>query len=88
LPIFFACPTMRTMAWHVQYREGGTDHLVKYPTPEEAIESACHLIDKGCNVYAMGMSTGLLSTSISRDEIARIYAFWARPKTPLDRTEN
>jgi hypothetical protein len=78
---------MRTMAWRVQYREGGTDHLVKYPTPEEAIESACRLIDRGCDVYGVGMSTGSLTTSISRDEIARIYAFWARPKTPLDRTE-
>jgi hypothetical protein len=44
---------MRTMTWHVQYREGGTDHLVRYPTPEEAIESACRLIDKGCDVYGM-----------------------------------
>jgi len=36
---------MRAMTWEVLYREGGTDHLVKYPTPEEAIESACRLID-------------------------------------------
>ena len=77
---------MTTMTWHVQYREGEIDHLVRYPTPEEAIESACGLIDKGCDVYGMG--TGSLTSSIGRDEIARIYAFWARPKTPFDRTEN
>jgi len=77
---------MRTMTWHVQYREGGTDHLVRYPTPEEAIESACRLIDEGCDVYGMG--TGSLSTSINRNEIARIHAFWARPNTPFVRTEN
>jgi len=74
------------MRWHVQYREGGTDHLVRYPNPEEAIESACRLIDEGCDVYGMG--TGSLINSIGRDEIARIYAFWARPKTPFVRTEN
>jgi len=73
------------MFWHVQYREGETDHLRRYPTPEAAIEDACRLIDEGCDVYGMG--TGLLSTSIGRDEIARIHAFWARPKTPFDRTE-
>ena len=76
---------MRTMSWHVQYREGGTDHLMRYPTPEEAIEAGCRLIDEGCDVYGMG--TGSLTTSISKDEIARMYAFWARTKTPFDRTE-
>jgi len=35
-----------------------------------------------------GMGTGSLSTSISRNEIARIHAFWARPNTPFVRTEN
>ena len=77
---------MRTVKWQVKYREGGTDHLVRYPTPEEAIESACCLIDKGCDVYGMG--TESFTASMGRDEIARIYAFWAKPKTPLDRTEN
>jgi hypothetical protein len=77
---------MRTMTWHDQYREGATDHFVRYPTPEEAIGSACRLIDKGCDVYDIG--TGSLTTSTSRDEITRIYAFWARPKTPFVRAEN
>ena len=76
---------MRTMPWHIQYREGGTDHFVSYPTPEEAVESACRLIDEGCDGYGLGAGS---LTSISRDEIARIYAFWARPKTPFGRTEN
>ena len=73
------------MTWHVQYLEGGPDRLVRYPTPEEAIEFACRLIDKGCYVYAMGKTT---HTFFSRDDIARIYAFWAIPKTPFVKTEN
>jgi hypothetical protein len=76
---------MGTMSWHVQYREAGTDRLVRYPTPEEAIEAACRRIDEGCEVYGLG--TGSLTTSISRDEIGCMYAFWARTKTPFGRTK-
>jgi hypothetical protein len=72
---------MKTMTWRVQYKEGEIDHLLRYPNPEKAIESACRLIDEGCDVYGIG--TGSPTTSISRDEIARIYAFWARPRTPF-----
>jgi hypothetical protein len=74
---------MRTMTWHVQYQQDGTDRLARYPTPEEAIESACRLIDEGCDVSRMG--TDEFANSIGRDEIARIYAFWARPRRPFDR---
>ncbi len=65
-------------AWHVQYRRDGIDHIVKCPSPEEAIETACHLIDDGFDVYGIG--TGPLTDSIGREEIARIYAFWMRAK--------
>jgi hypothetical protein len=69
------------MTWHVQYRLDAVDHVVRYPTPELAIEAACHLIDAGRDVYGIG--TGPLTDSIGRDEIARIYALWARAERPL-----
>ncbi len=64
------------MTWHVQYRDGSADHVVRYPTPELAIEAACRLIDAGHDVYGIG--TGPLSDSIGRHQIARIYDLWAR----------
>jgi len=69
------------MTWHVQYRQRTTDHIVRHPSPEEAIEAACRLIDDGCDVYGIG--TGALTDSIKRDQIARIYDQWVRAKTPL-----
>jgi hypothetical protein len=68
------------MDWHVQYRQGGTDRVVMHPSPESAIEAACHLIDDGRDVFGIG--TGPLTDSIGRTEIDRIYAFWARAKYP------
>jgi hypothetical protein len=68
------------MNWHVQYREDGADRLVRHPSPESAIEAACHLIDNGCVVFGIG--TGPLSDSIGKAQIDRIYAFWAKAKYP------
>src|ERR1039458_8157327 len=42
------------MEWYVQYRKDTVDHIVRHPTPEQAIEAACHLIDDGCDVYGIG----------------------------------
>ena len=67
--------------WHVQYRNDAAEHVVRYPSPETAIEAACLLIDDGCDVYGIG--TGPLTDSIGKDEIARIYAMWARAKQPF-----
>jgi hypothetical protein len=69
------------MTWHVQYHKGATDHIERHPSPERAIEAACRLIDEGCDVYGVG--TGPLTDSIDRDQIARIYAMWAREKFTL-----
>jgi electron transfer flavoprotein alpha/beta subunit len=66
------------MTWHVQYRLEGVDRIVRRPTPEQAIEEACHLMDGGHDVFAIG--TGPLTDSIGRDEIARIYALWIRAR--------
>ena len=74
------------MTWHVQYRKGGSDHIARAPTPEAAIERACHLIDEGSDVFGIG--TGPLTDSIARNEIARIYAIWAREKLPFGQIAN
>ena len=66
------------MAWHVQYQKHAADHISRHPSPELAIEAACRLIDDGYDVYGIG--TGPLTDSIARDQIARIYALWARGK--------
>lgn len=71
------------MVWHVQYRKDGTQHVVRHPTPEAAIEDACKLIDCGCDIFGIG--TGPLTDSIAKDEIAKIYCFWVREKHPFDR---
>jgi hypothetical protein len=69
------------MPWHVQYRKDATDHIERYPSPERAIEAACRLIDDGRDVYGVG--TGPLTDSIEKEQIARIYAMWARAKVPF-----
>jgi hypothetical protein len=69
------------MKWHVQYRKDATDHIERHPSPERAIESACLLIDDGCDVYGVG--TGPLSDSIDREQIAHLYAMWVRERFPL-----
>jgi predicted dinucleotide-utilizing enzyme len=42
------------MTWYVQFRRGTTDKLVEHPSPEAAIETACRLLDDGCDVYSIG----------------------------------
>jgi hypothetical protein len=74
------------MTWHVQYRKSGSDRIARAPTREAAIETACHLIDEGSDVFGIG--TGPLTDTIAGDEIARIYAIWAREKTPFGRVSN
>ena len=70
-----------TPDWHVQYRRGEADHIECFPTPEQAIEAACSLIDNGCDVHSIGFES--LDDSIAKDHIARIYALWvmARPNS-------
>jgi hypothetical protein len=74
-------PILGAMMWHVQYREDAVHHIVQHPSPEQAIEAACRLIDDGCCVYGIG--TGPLTDSIGTTEIAGIYALWARERHPL-----
>ena len=74
------------MTWHVQYRKEGSDHIARALTPEAAIETACHLIDAGSDVFGIG--TGPLTDTIAGKEIARIYAIWAREKSLFGRRSN
>jgi len=69
---------LHSMTWHVQYRQGTTDHIVRHPSPERAIEAACGLIDDGCDVFGIG--TGELTDSIGKETIARIYDMRVRAK--------
>ena len=69
------------MTWYVRYRQDTGDHTVWHPSPEAAIEATCRLIDDGPDVYGIG--TGSLTDSIDKNQIARIYAIWARAKYPF-----
>jgi hypothetical protein len=69
------------MTWHVQYRNQAGDHIAQHPGPELAIEAACRLMDDGWDVYGIG--TGPLTDSIDKEQIARIYAMWMRPRCPF-----
>ena len=46
------------------------------PTPEQAIEAACRLIDDGRDVFALGWSirADQPTVSIGKEQIARIHA--------------
>ncbi len=66
------------MMWFVQYNKSGTDHLVRMRTPEQAIKTACELLDDHCDVFGIG--TGPLTNSIGKDQIALIYNMWLRAR--------
>ena len=66
------------MTWFVQYKQVDSDHLVQTGTPEQAVETACRLLDDGCDVYGIG--TGPLTDSIGKEQITRIYEMWDRTK--------
>jgi hypothetical protein len=68
------------MTWHVQYCLNGVDTMVRFQTPEAAIEAACRLIDRGHEV--IGIGTGDSTDSISKVEVAKIYALWSRASPP------
>jgi hypothetical protein len=65
-------------AWHVRYRRGTEEHSVGFRTPEEATDAACHLLDYGEDVFAVGEDA--LADTIDREEIALIYARWVRAR--------
>jgi hypothetical protein len=68
----------------VRYRKDAVDHFDGHPSPEHAIEAACHLIDDGCDVY--GIDTGPLNVSIGQDMITRLHGLWTRDRTGFGRS--
>jgi hypothetical protein len=62
------------MTWHVQFRQDGTDPIVRLPSPDQAIEVAYRLLDDGWDAYCVG--TGPVTDSITKEQIARIYDQW------------
>ncbi len=60
-------------------------HVSRF-SKEAAIKTACLLIDEGCDVFGVG--TGPLTDTIAGNEIARIYAIWAREKRPFGQISN
>ena len=68
------------MPWFVRYKKSAADLIVRMQTPEQAIKTACRLLDDGSDVYAIGV--GPLTDSIERDQIDRIYEMWVRARPP------
>jgi hypothetical protein len=66
------------ISWHVHYRQGIQDHVVGFETPEAATEAACRMLDHGDDVSGIG--PGSLIDTLGREEIAHIYARWARAR--------
>jgi len=66
------------MNWHVHYREGLTDHVARFQSPERAVEAACHLLDHGSDVYRIRARPK--AETLDKEQIARIYAVWARAR--------
>jgi hypothetical protein len=69
------------MPWRVQYSGESGKSVVAFQSPERAIEAACSLIDDGHQVFSIG--TADPDDTILEIEITRIYAIWARAKTPF-----
>ena len=69
------------MTWYVQYWDGSGDHVDEWPSPEEAIEAACLLLDDGHHVFGIGTSP--LADDVGEESIARIYKLWIRPRQPF-----
>jgi hypothetical protein len=66
------------MAWYIRFRFSGSGHISKHLTKEAAIEAACRMIRRKCEVVAIGAVPR--ATSLNRDQIARIYAEWSKTK--------
>jgi hypothetical protein len=65
-------------AWHVRYRNGRDERVAAFHTSDAATEAACHLLDHGDDVTAIGGES--VVHAIGREEIALIYSRWARAK--------
>ena len=73
--------TLSGMPWRVQYKDESGTSVLRFRSPEGAIEAACSLIDQGRRVLSIGAADP--DDTISEIEIARIYAIWARERKPF-----
>jgi hypothetical protein len=71
------------MQWVVQYKQAATDRTTQAVTPEDAIRTACQLLDDGFEVCGIG--TGSLTHIIGKDEISRLYDLWVKAKPPYSK---
>ena len=68
------------MDWQVRFSNGDEEQIVEHPTPEEAIEAACHALDRGAAVQSIAI--GDAADFVGPDVIGRIYEMWVRAKDP------
>jgi hypothetical protein len=66
------------MEWVIQYRFGAAEHQSWHRNLDEAIDSACVLIDSGSDVIAIGHQT--LDNAIGEPEIQGIYSIRMKAK--------
>ena len=67
--------------WHVQFRFDGLEHVVWQENPEDAVETACLMVDAGVDVFGIGI--GALADAADREYVNRLYQLWARAKYPF-----
>ena len=66
------------MQWIVQYKQANTDKTARAVTPEDAIRTACQLLDDGEEVCGIG--TGSLTHVIGKECRATIKVRTALPR--------
>ena len=71
----------RFMQWIVEYKQFDMDRTVRAVTPEDAIRTACQLLDDGYDVCAIGVG-GSSTPVIEREEIVHLHDLWVRAKPP------
>jgi hypothetical protein len=66
------------MDWFIQYRFGEADCSTRLKNLDDAIETACMLMDNGCDVSSIGYQT--LDNAVAKPDIENIYSIWVRAK--------
>jgi hypothetical protein len=66
------------MDWFIQYRSGETDNVARHNSLDGAIESACKLLDDGCDVFSIGYQT--IDNAVSKQDIESVYSIWVSAK--------
>ena len=69
------------MDWFIQHHSGGFDYITMRQSLDEAIETACRLLDEGCDVTGIGHKT--LDNVVPMQDIESIYSIWVRAKGPF-----